>query len=1148
MLFRSSLNSWAPYMRVIEGGANDIAYNGRLYYLDGSHGSCDSGYTLGSQSDLDAIIGANANAWNGLDYKHTITNYCCVWTSDSPTLGVPYGMPDPAHLNAVGYCDGAGPFAASPTTSSGWPFDCNSSNNVKKQTKQLTLCASNAAHITLTSPAAPYDFGNVGNGMTSAPVTFTLKNDGQLTLNISSITATGNFTPSAPASSTLAAGTSTTFTATFKPSGLGLQNGTLVVNSSDLGANAPYSISVKGTGVTPPTVSISSPALNNNTYDFGNVRVGVGKTVSFTVKNTGGADLVITNITTAAPFSLTNLPAFNKTLTANQTVTFDVTYTPSGEVLQSQVLHILSNDPNNPDYSPLLKGTGIAPHLAYLDAGTVITSHNYGDRLIGSQANYTFQIKNTGTADLKILSMSAGNNQFTIVSPTVFPVMVTPAMSTDVTIAFVPSGALGAKSSTLIVNADAANPPNNLDLSGNEIAPQVSVPGSKDLGSVAFGDTGPEVTIDATNIGKANLTLSQPTITGPQAGDFLLVSFNASAPPNVASHYILKCKPTGGGTRSATLNVLSDARKDDGSSDSPKTVALTCTGLAPKLTAADLDCGSVNVSKSTVTQLKLTNDGTQPLSVNQLVFSNAEFSSTATLPINLSVGGSQNVPITFKPAAVGDRSATLVISSTDPTSPKTIKLTGKGTSPMVAFAMSTLDFGNVVLGASKALNVTVNNTGTGPLTITSVSLGGANATAFMTNVSGSVTIDPGKSLSGMITFTPKTVGSASATFDVLCDDPSLPNMKATAQLTGNGTSGMISVAPSALAFGGQLVGRTSPARTVTLTNTGKAPLKISQVMVTGNSAADFAITSPAIQGPLAPQATATVSLTLKPKTVGMEMAELEIQSDDPGKPSVVIQLTGMGVSQLLAVSPMTVDFGSVRAGLAGPTKSVAISNTSGDPIMLLEATLGGMGKDAYKLVDSAVGTLQAGETKMLSVSFKPPLAGQQPGTLTIASSDNTLPTAVVMLSGQGLSDAITVADPRELDFGAVTVGMPKTQTITLTNISAGPITLMSVLSNNSTLFNVSGVDTTTPIPAGGTAKIAATFAPVLAGKATAALTIQLLGTAGAEGMMLLLTGTGVAAESPGGCSIGLRPTGSSALALLALLCVAVAVRRRAAGL
>src|SRR5439155_1252410 len=63
--------------------ANDVLFNGKCFYLDGSGGACDNGYALSNNVAMGQILMANANAWQGKNYKHTVSSNCCVLTSDN---------------------------------------------------------------------------------------------------------------------------------------------------------------------------------------------------------------------------------------------------------------------------------------------------------------------------------------------------------------------------------------------------------------------------------------------------------------------------------------------------------------------------------------------------------------------------------------------------------------------------------------------------------------------------------------------------------------------------------------------------------------------------------------------------------------------------------------------------------------------------------------------------------------------------------------------------------------------------------------------------------------------------------------------------------------------------------------------------------
>lgn len=101
----------------------EVAFEGHCYYLDGSMGVCDPGYTLASQSVLATI----APSFAGKDYKHTVSGNCCVFNADADE---DWGMGD--------HCNTPGPFTANDPSLGA--IGCTDATNLFDA--QLTLCVS----------------------------------------------------------------------------------------------------------------------------------------------------------------------------------------------------------------------------------------------------------------------------------------------------------------------------------------------------------------------------------------------------------------------------------------------------------------------------------------------------------------------------------------------------------------------------------------------------------------------------------------------------------------------------------------------------------------------------------------------------------------------------------------------------------------------------------------------------------------------------------------------------------------------------------------------------------------------------------------------------------------------------------------------
>jgi Cep192 domain 4 len=135
--------------------------------------------------------------------------------------------------------------------------------------------------------ASALNFKKVGIGRTSAPQTVTLTNVGNATLNISSITASGDFHISNnTCGATVAAGANCAVSVTFTPTKKGARKGTLSFNDNAPGS--PQTVALSGTG---QSVVVSPTSLNSGTVTVGNTSseqiVTVTNLNSITVTFTG---------------------------------------------------------------------------------------------------------------------------------------------------------------------------------------------------------------------------------------------------------------------------------------------------------------------------------------------------------------------------------------------------------------------------------------------------------------------------------------------------------------------------------------------------------------------------------------------------------------------------------------------------------------------------------------------------------------------------------------------------------------------------------------------------------------------------------------------------------------------------------------------
>ena len=240
--------------------------------------------------------------------------------------------------------------------------------------------------------------------------------------------------------------------------------------------------------------------------------------------------------------------------------------------------------------------------------------------------------------------------------------------------------------------------------------------------------------------------------------------------------------------------------------------------------------------------------------------------------------------------------------------------------PGASLSPTSLTFGSQTVGTtSAAQTVTVSNTGSATLTITSIVASGDFAE---TDNCGSSLVASGNCTIS-VTFTPTASGTRTGSLSVTDNASGSPQ---TVNLTGTGAAAGTpgaSLSPTSLTFGSQTVGTTSAAQTVTLSNTGGATLSITSIVPSG----DFAATN-TCGGSLAAGGNCSISVTFTPTASGTRTGSLSVLDNAAGSPQTV-SLSGTSSSTAadfsLSASPAS---GTITAGQSA-TFSLSVTPSGG---------------------------------------------------------------------------------------------------------------------------------------------------------------------------------------------------------------------------
>jgi phospholipase C len=220
-----------------------------------------------------------------------------------------------------------------------------------------------------------------------------------------------------------------------------------------------------------------------------------------------------------------------------------------------------------------------------------------------------------------------------------------------------------------------------------------------------------------------------------------------------------------------------------------------------------------------------------------------------------------------------------------------VKVTPSFAQGTVTLTPATITFGNTpVGGGSSSKVVTLTNTQTVPLTMSSIAISGGNAPgdfrfAFLCRMKDPV--PPGGTCNINVRFFPSAVGTRTATLTV---SDSASNSPQTVALTGVAIPAT-TIVPANLTFATQAVGTTSAASMVTLTNNLYTSLSISSVSASGN----FAVASNTCGSSLGAKAQCNIGVTFAPTATGPQTGTLSISDSAAGSPSL-IALSGSGAA------------------------------------------------------------------------------------------------------------------------------------------------------------------------------------------------------------------------------------------------------------
>ena len=394
-----------------------------------------------------------------------------------------------------------------------------------------------------------------------------------------------------------------------------------------------------------------------------------------------------------------------------------------------------------------------------------------------------------------------------------------------------------------------------------------------------------------------------------------------------------------------------------------------------------------------------------PLTTHVIGDAAADYTLLANSCQGATLGTLQSCTIAVKFAAVGqtgERNATLEVVDNG-----LVRLTSmlKGRYDLFAditTAGGPYSFGIVPVGTTAPTQtISINNPATVPTGIIALTKLGANPGEFtITNDTCTGFALTAKSTCSLkIAFAPNGVGARTAMVQLTAS----PGGTVTAAASGTGEALRVAVTPAD--FGTVVLGATSVAKTLTVTNVAANAVGPLVTSLAGNHPGDFLLTNDTCNGMTLPTTgTCTVDVQFKPTVLGMRDGLFRVTVAGVIIVDGILRGTADPLNTITITPPTTFAFPDTTATMTSAPHAFTVTNTGTQPTGLLASALGGTDPTQFSIVtatDTCTGqSIPVAGTCNISVVFAPTTAGAKSASLALTATPGGTATATV--SGTGL--------------------------------------------------------------------------------------------------------------------------------------------------
>jgi Abnormal spindle-like microcephaly-assoc'd, ASPM-SPD-2-Hydin/Protein of unknown function (DUF1573) len=433
----------------------------------------------------------------------------------------------------------------------------------------------------------------------------------------------------------------------------------------------------------------------------------------------------------------------------------------------------------------------------------------------------------------------------------------------------------------------------------------------------------------------------------------------------------------------------------------------------------------------------------------------------------------------------------------------------------VTLSATSLNFGSQAVGVQSAPQVvTLTNGLSTSLTISNIAAAGdytqTNTCQQPVAAGGTCTVS--------VYFTPATSGTLTGTLTITDNASNSPQ---TVTLTGVGAGTAITLTPSTLAFGNQVLTTTGTAQTITVSNSGAGNVVVNSVAASGS----YSETTTCTGVTLTPSQTCSITVTFTPSVTGSIPGAITVNDTATGAPHFA-SLTGTGLLGVTLSTNLT--FVPTNVGSTSAAQTMTVSNNQNHTLTFNYAVSSDFSA-AGNGASPCNGTLAANSKCTFGVTFAPSINGTIKGTLTITpTSAGNVAVGGFTGTGQDGSTAPLTFSPASLSFGNVGLGTSSSKQVTVKNTGSSALTINSITAEGYFTAAPSG---TTPcsgtLNAGKQCTFTATFSPVVTGTTVSGVTISDTASVGTQ--IQNATGVGVldVTLSPASINFGTVTVGST---------------------